>query len=39
MPSVTSGNTFAPAVMIGERAADLVRESLSSAPTRSAVPA
>jgi choline dehydrogenase len=39
MPSVTSGNTFAPAVMIGERAADLVRESLSSAAKRSAVPA
>jgi choline dehydrogenase len=29
MPFVTSGNTHAPAVMIGERAADLVREALS----------
>jgi choline dehydrogenase len=28
MPFVTSGNTHAPAVMIGERAADLVREAL-----------
>jgi choline dehydrogenase len=25
MPDVTSGNTNAPSVMIGERAADLVR--------------
>jgi choline dehydrogenase-like flavoprotein len=28
MPAVTSGNTHAPATMIGERAADLVREAL-----------
>ena len=30
MPAVTSGNTHAPAVMIGERAADLVREALGA---------
>jgi choline dehydrogenase len=28
MPAVTSGNTHAPATMIGERAADLVRKAL-----------
>ncbi len=30
MPMVTSGNTNAPTMMIGERAADLIRESLST---------
>ena len=30
MPTVTSGNTNAPTMMIGERAADLIRESLST---------
>jgi choline dehydrogenase len=30
MPNVTSGNTHAPAVMIGERASDLVAEALGS---------
>ena len=28
MPEVTTGNTHAPAVMIGERASDLVAEAL-----------
>ena len=28
MPEVTSGNTHAPTVMIGERASDLVAEAL-----------
>jgi choline dehydrogenase-like flavoprotein len=31
MPLVTSGNTHAPVVMIGERAADLVLESIGAA--------
>jgi choline dehydrogenase len=30
MPAVTSGNTHAPATMIGERAADLVRQALGA---------
>jgi choline dehydrogenase len=37
MPFVSSGNTHAPTVMIGERAADLVREAIGLG--RSAVPA
>ncbi len=32
MPQVTSGNTHAPAVMIGERAADLVCAALGTRP-------
>jgi choline dehydrogenase len=31
MPLVTSGNTHAPAVMIGERAAELVAEAMGAA--------
>jgi choline dehydrogenase len=30
MPEVTSGNTHAPTVMIGERASDLVAEALGA---------
>ena len=30
MPAVTSGNTHAPTVMIGERAAELVIETLGA---------
>ena len=34
MPAVTTGNTHAPTVMIGERAATWVGEALSSSPAR-----
>jgi hypothetical protein len=30
MPEVTSGNTHAPTVMIGDRASDLVAEALAA---------
>jgi choline dehydrogenase len=36
MPAVTTGNTHAPTVMIGERAAQWVGEALSAAPGRPA---
>jgi choline dehydrogenase len=36
MPAVTTGNTHAPTVMIGERAAQWVGEALSAAPARPA---
>jgi choline dehydrogenase len=37
MPFVSSGNTHAPTLMIGERAADLVREALGSRTATAAV--
>jgi choline dehydrogenase len=39
MPAVTTGNTHAPTVMIGERAAQWVGEALSATPRRPAVAA
>jgi choline dehydrogenase len=36
MPAITTGNTMAPCVVIGERAADLVLREHATAASRSA---
>jgi choline dehydrogenase len=39
MPSVTTGNTNAPSILIGEKGAGFVADALSGAPARAAAPA
>jgi choline dehydrogenase-like flavoprotein len=36
MPTVTRGNTHAPAVMIGERSAELLRQEAGKTPPQAA---